>query len=346
MKNKLSFAVAVALVSTLILGVSANAETTQITGQGSSFAGNIITTCSTTYPGSSVAYSATGSGTGRTAFLNNLNDFVASDVPYGQADKQPAADSFTYIPVIGGAVAFIYNLPSAYGIKALKLTSKVASNIFNGTITKWNDASIVALNPTAKLPAKDIKVFYRGSSSGTTQNVAKYFIANGNTTWTDNGGYSTAIGKEIPGNFNSAGTSALLVDGVDDTSFSIGYVDLSDAVSRQVSYALLKNQYGQFIKPSVTSASLFLKAQTVSSNGIVNINFKAKVKGGYNLSIITYVLAYTGPAQKDAVKQSKVNGFVKYILKSCGLAKGSKLGYVALSGKVKDKALALSDKIK
>lgn len=346
MKNKLSFVVAITLVSTLILGTSAKAETTQITGQGSSFAGNIITACSTTYSGSTVTYSATGSGTGRTAFLNNLNDFVASDVPYGQADKQPEADSFTYIPIIGGAVAFIYNLPSAYNVSGLKLTPQVASNIFNGTITKWNDPAIKSLNPKSKLPAKDIKVFYRGSSSGTTQNVAKYFIANGNTSWTDNGSYATAIGKEVPGNFNSAGTSALLVDGVDDTSFSIGYVDLSDAVSRQVSYALLKNQYGQFIKPSTASASLFLKAQTVSSNGIVNINFKAKVKGGYNLSIITYVLAYTATAKKDAVKQSKVNGFVKYVLNSCGLAKGPKLGYVALSGKVKDKAIALSNKIK
>lgn len=346
MKNKLIITTVVALVTSLIVGTSANAADVQLSGQGSSFAGNIITTCSTTYPGASITYAATGSGTGRNAFVNGLNDFVATDAPYGDADVKPVSNSFTYVPVIGGAVAFIYNMPSAYNVRNLKLTPQVASNIFNGNITMWNDPAIKKINVGTKLPAKTIRVLYRGSSSGTTQNMAKYFIANGNKAWSDSGSYTTAIGRNAPGNFISSGTSALLVDGVDSTSFSIGYVDLSDAVSRQVSYASVKNSAGQFIKPSAASASIFLKQQSVQSNGIVNINFTKKVKGGYNLSIVTYILGYTSVAHKDKAKQAKVNGFVKYILKSCGIAKGTRLGYVALTGKIKDKAIILSDKIK
>jgi phosphate transport system substrate-binding protein len=341
MKNKII--TSIVLVATLLAGSSAQAvEKPNLSAQGSSFAGNIITTCSTSYFNASVTYTASGSGTGRQAFLNGLNDFVASDVPYGPTDEKP--NNFTYVPVIGGAVAFIYNIPSGYGVKQLNLTASVAAKIFDGRITMWNDPALKALNPGASLPAKTIRVHYRGSSSGTTANMANYFIANGQKNWVSSSGFAEARGSAVTGNFASMPTSVTLVNAVDDTAFSFGYVDLSDAIMARVSFAALKNPIGQFVKPSVIASKAFLAAQTVNADGTVKIDYTKKVKGGYNLSLITYALAYT--SNKDAKTQAGVAGFLKYVLSSCAFAQGSKLGYVALSGTVQTKALALVKKIK
>lgn len=341
MRNK--FITSIVLVATLLVGSSAQAvEKQSINAQGSSFAGNIISTCSANYFNNNVTYTATGSGAGRTAFLNGLSDFVASDVPYGPADPKPS--KFTYVPLIGGAVAFIYNIPSGYNIKQLNLTASVAAKIFDGRITMWNDPAIKAINPKSTLPAKSIRVHYRGSSSGTTQNMANYFIANGQKNWVSASGFAEARGSVVTGNFNSSPSSVTLVGAVDDTSFSIGYVDVSDARMMNISFAAVKNPAGQYVTPTVQATKLFLEQQKVNANGTVNINYTLKVKGGYNLSLITYALAYTG--DKDAKKQAAVAGFLKYVVSSCGLAQGAKLGYVALSGPVRDKALALIKKIK
>jgi len=341
MKNKLI--ASIVLASTLLIGSSAQAtDKPSLSAQGSSFAGNIITSCSASYFNANVTYTASGSGTGRQAFVTGLNDFVASDVPYGPTDPKPS--KFTYVPIVGGAVAFIYNIPSGYGINQLNLTASVAARILDGRITMWNDPAIKALNPKATLPAKSIRVHYRGSSSGTTQNIANYFIANGQKNWVSASGFAEARGSVVTGNFTSSPTSVTLVGAVDDTAFSFGYVDLSDAIMARVSYAAVKNPAGQFVKPSVNASKAFLAEQTVNSNGTVTIDYNKKVKGGYNLSLITYALAYTG--DKDTRTQAAVAGFLKYVVSSCALAQGPRLGYVALSGNVQKKALYLITKIK
>lgn len=341
MRNKLI--ASIVLVSTLLAGSSAQAvEGPSLSAQGSSFAGNIITTCSTFYNKATITYTSSGSGVGRNAFLTGLSDFVASDVPYGPTDPKP--NNFTYVPIIGGAVALIYNIPSGYKISQLNLTPSVAAKIFDGTITMWNDPAIKALNSKATLPNKSIRVHYRAGSSGTTANLANYFVANKQKNWVAASGFAEARGSNITGNFTSMPNSATLVGAVDDTAFSFGYVDLSDAIMARVSYAALKNPAGQFVKPSVSSSRLFLSAQTVKTDGTINIDYMKKVKGGYNLSLVTYALAYT--SGKDAKKQAAVSGFLNFLVSSCSMAQGPKLGYVALTGTVRDKALALIKKIK
>ena len=181
MRNKITTAVAaLAVVAGLIVSVPAQAAGVSLAGKGSSFANGMIQACAAAYTTNDVTYTSTGSGTGR-------SEFAAGNVQYGLTDTVYSSgfpsSKFVTIPLFGGPVAFAY---SAVGVgDGLQLTPQIISGILKGTITRWDDASIKAINTRIKLPKKAIKVAYRASGSGTNSNLTTYL----NQTvggWTNN----------------------------------------------------------------------------------------------------------------------------------------------------------------
>ena len=68
------------------------------------------------------------------------------------------------IPLVISAQMAAYNVP---GITAhLKLSGKVLSEMYQGTITKWNDSAIASLNPGVTLPSTAVVALHRSDSSG------------------------------------------------------------------------------------------------------------------------------------------------------------------------------------
>ncbi len=205
------------------------------------------------------------------------------------------------------------------GVNNLRLDAAAVSGIFTGTIKMWNDPAIAALNPTATLPATPFVVMYRSSNSGTTQNFQDYL-------------YQQAVGPWPTGNQAWAGvktgsgqsTSADLVAKVKATSGGIGYADLSD-VSVKLGKVTLKNANGEFVKPSVASASKMISAQTIEADGSMTINFKKKVAGAYQLSIVTYLLIPVTGAKAPAAK-----AFAKYAVDTC--SKKPAAGFAGFTG--------------
>ncbi len=323
------------LGSALLAGPAAQAAPVAITGGGSSFAAGIITTCAAAYTTNTVTYTASSSGTGRSNFANGSINFAGSDAAYNATDKKPSG--FVYVPIIGGPVAIVFNIP---GVKTLNLDATTAGSIFSGKITKWNDAAIKKLNPKAALPASTINVNYRSSNSGTTQNVANYLFQNKAAGWSVSQSWATASGQSTPVGAGAA-TSAALADKVASTANSIGYADLVDIKKKSLATAALKNGAGQFVQPTAQAAAKYLAAQAVDvkGKGLVTIDFTKKVPGGYNLSILTYMIAPTDAS--DTAKALAVKDFANYIVKSCAPAKAADLGYVALTGALKSSALML-----
>ena len=127
------------------------------------------------------------------------------------------------------------------------------------------------------------------------------------------------------------------------TKYSIGYADLSDAAGK-VSMASLRNAAGEYLQPSVKAAAAFLSVQAVGANGILNIDYKMAVKGGYNASLVTYALAPTASA--NPTKGAAIKKFLNYVISTCAPAKGPALNYAPLSAALKAKALALVALIK
>lgn len=328
---------ALALVASMLFTATPAQASEKLASGGSSFAGNIMQTCAAAYTKNSVTYASVGSGTGRRNFLNGTYDFGASDSAYLATDAKPA--NFTYVPLLGGPIAFAYNVN---GLNNLRLTPTVISDIFKGNITLWNDPAIKKLNPKATLPAETIKVVFRSDNSGTTQNLSNYLSGSGAVGWTDSGAWATAVGATRPVGVGAAQNQGVVAE-LQKTPYSFGYADLADVRAKLLSFAAVKNGAGQFVKPSVIAATRFLSVQKVTAEGLVTFNYKAKVKGGYNATLIAYGLA---PTANGTAKAAAIKDFFKYVINTCSPSKSPAKGYLAISGALKTTALRLVEKIK
>jgi phosphate transport system substrate-binding protein len=319
MRRTLVSAVAAAAVTaSLFAATPAQAAEVDIKGSGSSFAGNFLIDCASRYTaktGNKVSYTATSSGKGRASFAAGTDDFAGSDSLYGATEAKPGA--YATVPVIGGPVAIIFNVA---GVNNLRLDAATAGKIFSGEITKWNDDAIKKLNPKATLPDKTFTVIYRSSNSGTTQNLQNYFQENIGGSWPAANqawiGVKTGSGQA---------TSADMVAKVKGTSGAIGYADLSD-VGVKLGKVTLKNAKGEWVKPSVASASKMLSAQKIQADGSIDMNFTKKVKGAYQLSIPTYLMIPTAGDKAPAAK-----AFAKYAIEKC--SKKPAKGFAGFKGK-------------
>jgi phosphate transport system substrate-binding protein len=294
----------------------------------------MFTTCAA---GSTVTYTSSSSGTGKTNFSNGQFDFAGTDAVYAASETKPKGD-FAYVPVLGGPIAIIFNIP---GVHNLRLDALTIGKIFKGTITQWNDSAIAKLNKGVKLPAQAITPEYRNSKSGTNGNFSGYLAANKAAGWTADQTWTVATGMATPAG-TGAGTSTLVVSNVKNTAYSIGYVDLKDAKSQNVNYAKVKNSAGQFLSPTPAAAAKFLAKQSVNADGSVAINWAQKVPGGYNASLITYAVVNTSTSKNGA----EVKSFLEYVVNSCVPANATPLGYVALTGATLAKAKAVIASIK
>lgn len=347
----------IALLGSLVAsGAAANAAGSSVSGEGSSFAGGILTECIVDYNadttanpnGDTIAYTPSSSGAGRGSFAAGTKAFGATDAPYADADTKPA--DLLYVPLIGGPIAIAYKIP---GIPSgLKLDAYVLGQILRGDITTWSNAQIKKLNPTVTLPSETIIVNYRSGSSGTTQNLVNWLIAGGAANWTSSGTWATATNKTSPVG-NSEANSAALVADTRLKNYSIGYADLKDVNGKGLTFASIQNADGNFVQPSVNSSAAFLGQQTPATNGVVDLKYgtkfaKSKVKSiaalaktNYNLSLVTYGIAHNtaGAANKA------VGSFFTYVIKSCAPRLAGDLKYVALTGGLKTKSLELVAKV-
>ncbi|HEY0233337.1 MAG TPA: phosphate ABC transporter substrate-binding protein PstS, partial [Dokdonella sp.] len=129
--------------------------------------------------GVSVAYDAIGSGAGIERIERGEVDFGATDAPL-PADELTRR-GLVQFPVIVGGVVPVINIS---GIKPgqLKLTGGTIAGIYLGTIRKWNDPRIAALNPDLALPDANITVVHRSDASGSSLLWTDY-LARSSAQW-------------------------------------------------------------------------------------------------------------------------------------------------------------------
>jgi phosphate transport system substrate-binding protein len=328
--------VASALVASIALVAPAANASETITGSGSSYMNSMQQTCSAAYTNNKVTYTSKGSSTGKSEFASGATAFGGSDSLY----SSDAPSNFTYVPLVGGPIAIVFNVA---GVKSLNLTPKLLDGIFTGKITKWNDAKITAVNAASasKLPNKTIQVVFRSDGSGTTNNFGAYMKATAGGKWKAADAWADASGS-------TKGTGAAKNSGIVTTvkglANSISYADLADVTTAKIPFAAIENGAGQFVKPTVSASGRFLAANTVASNGEVVFDYKKKVTGGYNLTLVAYGIAPT--KSSNTAKAAAVKDYFTYFLNTCAPKEAAKIGYVAVSGKLKTKALELVAKIK
>ncbi len=238
-----------------------------------------------------VNYQSIGSGGGISAMQQKTVDFGASDAPLSATDAVNVPNAL-HIPETIGAVTVAYNLPGVPS--GLHLTGKVIADIYQGTITKWNDTAIQTLNPNVALPATNIIVVHRSDSSGTSFVFTGYLSASSSTWNTSVGqGKSVAwpVGVGASGNAGVAGT-------VEGSANTIGYVELAYSLQYNMKVAAVQNPTGNWIMP--TLASTTAAAQSVASAGLpagtaswTNVNIlNAPNAQAYPIVTFSYIIVY------------------------------------------------------
>jgi phosphate transport system substrate-binding protein len=135
------------------------------------------------------------------------------------------------------------------------------------------------------------------------------------------------------------------------TKYSIGYLDLADALQAKFGLTAVQNGAGAFVKPSVATARNFLAAQQMKSNGVVLFDYNKKngqangksTKNYYSVVLVAYAMA---PTNAGTTKAKAAKDFLGYVVNTCVPAKGAKLGYVAFSGSFLKTANTLLNKVK
>jgi phosphate transport system substrate-binding protein len=259
-----------------------------------------------------INYQAIGSGGGISALQGKTVDFAGSDAPLGAADRAEAPNTL-HIPETIGAVTVPYNIP---GISTgLHLTGQTVADIFQGKVTKWNDAAIQDVNPDITLPDHDIVVAHRSDGSGTTFIFTGYLSAVSSDWEQDIGqGKTVAWPVGLGGNGNT-GVAGI----VQGTEYSIGYVELAYALENSMTVAAIQNPTGNYITPSLdtTTAAVESKASQGLPAGDAdweNVDvLNAPGEQAYPIVSFTYLLVYKELNVVPGMTQNKAKALVQFI---------------------------------
>jgi phosphate transport system substrate-binding protein len=296
-------------VAALILTVAAGfgfGQAIEFVGAGATFPAPFYTKVFDEYNkqfGVEVNYQAIGSGGGQSQIKGKTVDFGASDAFVTDADLKTYPALLLHVPIVAGAVVATYNLP---GNPELKLTPDVIADIFLGTISRWNDTRIAALNPGITLPKTVITVVHRSDGSGTTAVFTDY-LSKISDDWKTKVGTATSVSWPAGvGGKGNAGVAGL----VQQLPGSFGYVELIYALQNKMPFASVKSKSGAFIKPSLASTTAAAKV-TVPDDTRVSIT-NTDAADGYPIAAFTWILLYKEQSY-DGRPQAKAAALVKLL---------------------------------
>ena len=318
--------IAAALSVAAVFAGSASAQSVDLTGAGATFPYPIYSKWFSDYAqntGVKINYQSIGSGGGIRQLSEQTVDFGASDGPMSDQELAGAKGGpVLHFPTVMGAVVITYNVPGV--TRPLNLSGDLIADIFQGKITKWNDARIVAQNRGVSLPSSDILVVHRSDGSGTTYIFTDY-LNTVSPSWAG----SLGKGKDIKWPVGLGGKGNEGVAGqVSQTPGSIGYVELAYAKQNKLPYANVRNADGRYVSPSIASvtaaaASMKLPKNTDYRVSIVN----APGKDSYPISSMTWILVYQN--QPDKVKGTKLVNFLRWAYRN-GEKSAATLDYAPL----------------
>lgn len=306
-----------------------------INGAGATFPFPLIDTWRVDYktikPEVDINYQSIGSGGGVKQFTAKTVDFGATDAPL-TAQEMQSAPGAVHIPETIGSVVAAYNIPSIPD-KGLKLTGEVLGDIFLGKITKWNDPKIQSLNPDKTLPGDDIVVVHRSDGSGTTF-VWTDYLSNVSSAWSQQVGKGKSVawptGIGAPGNEGVA-------NAIKGTANTIGYIELSYALTTKTPFAFIQNKEGNFIEPSIASTRAAVAAQSGALpkgdqpwTNVTMVN--AGGKDSYPIASFSYLLLYKELSTDPNIDEPKAKALVDFIAWAItdGQKTGESLNYVPL----------------
>jgi len=291
--------------------IASTAATVNLSGAGATFPYPLYSKWFDTYNQAHsdirINYQSIGSGGGIKQLMAGTVDFGASDAPLSNDEVKQMPAKVVHLPMVAGAVALAYNLPGVEN--DLHLTPEVIAGMFLGTITKWNDQQITALNPKIKLPATNVTIAHRSDGSGTSYIFTNYLAAI-SSEWKTKVGAGKSVNWPVGiGGKGNEGVAGVLKQ----TPGSIGYVELAYATQNKLTYASIRKKAGQFVAPRINSntAAAASAGEPMKKDVRVSIVNSAG-KDAYPIAGFTYILLYQD--QKDATKGQALATFLTWAI--------------------------------
>jgi len=328
----------------------------QITGSGATFPLPLYTDWTYAFqyvdPAVAINYQGIGSGGGKKAIVDGTVDFAGSDSLLSDTDYTNGKDLQMY-PMVASAVVVIYNIAlkpvatpvapaTATPLPKLILSRQALVDIYNAKIKKWNDPAIVALNPGLKdlLPDATITAAHRSDGSGTTEIFTKA-LTSFSADWKAGGAQSVEWPVDKAGNGVGGKGNAGVAAAVINTPNSIGYVEISYAVSNSLSYADLINKAGKQVTANAASiASDMTDGANAFSDKLTATIVDGAGAGSWPITGYTYLIQHT-TSMTDCVKAAKLLEYINWTLTdTSAAARAAKLGYAVLPTDIRTKVLA------
>ncbi|MEN9889032.1 MAG: Phosphate-binding protein PstS precursor [Pseudomonadota bacterium] len=316
-----SFLTVVGLTAATLTAVAAD-----ITGAGATFPYPIYAKWAEAYKketGVGLNYQSIGSSGGIRQIRAKTVTFGATDAPVKGEDLDK--DGMVQFPAIIGGTVPVVNL-EGFKPGELRISGPVLADVYMGTISKWNDAKLAALNPGKKLPDMAITVVHRADGSGTTFNFTDYLSAI-SKEWAEKVGKNAAVKWPAASSVGGKGNEGVAAN-VNRVKGAIGYVEYAYVKKNNMTFLQLQNADGKFVSPDDTTfASAAAGADWFSVPGMGISMVNAKGANSWPISTASFILMYKEPTDKDASKD--VVKFFDWAFKN-GKKLAEELDYVAL----------------
>jgi len=328
-KRTLLKTVAATVFTCIAMGSAMAAD---ITGAGATFPFPIYAKWAEGYKaatGTGMNYQSIGSSGGIKQIRAKTVTFGATDapVPGDELDK----DGMVQFPAIIGGTVPVLNL-DGFKPGELRITGPVLAEVFMGTISKWNDAKLAALNPGKNLPDVAITVVHRADGSGTTFNFTDYLSAI-SKEWADKVGKNAAVKWPAASSVGGKGNEGVAAN-VSRIKGSVGYVEYAYVKKNGMNFMQMQNADGRYVAPDdKTFAAAAAGADWFSVPGMGVSMVNAKGATSWPISTASFILMYKQPADKAA--SAEALKFFDWAFKN-GAKIADDLDYVALPSSLTD----------
>jgi phosphate transport system substrate-binding protein len=287
------------LFAILFTAIGISVQAADITGAGATFPYPIYAKWAEAYKkesGVGLNYQSIGSSGGIRQINNKTVTFGASDAPVKGEDLDK--NSQVQFPAIIGGTVPIINL-DGFKPGELRITGPVMAEVFMGTISKWNDPKLIALNPGKKLPDQPITVVHRADGSGTTFNWTDY-LTTVSKEWADKVGRGAAVKWPAPTSVGGKGNEGVAAN-VTRIKGSIGYVEYAYVKKNNLVFMQLQNKSGKWVSPDdLTFAAAAAGADWFSVPGMGLSIVDQRGDTVWPVTTASFIIMYKNPENKSA----------------------------------------------
>jgi len=313
-----------ALLAVSIFAVTVQA--TELTGAGATFPYPIYAKWAEDYKkatGVGLNYQSIGSSGGIRQIKAKTVIFGATDAPM-KGDELEREGLVQFPAIIGGTVPIV-NL-DGFAPGELRITGPVMAEVFMGTINKWNDPKLTALNPGKRLPDQPITVVHRADGSGTTFNWTDY-LATVSKEWADRVGRGPAVKWPPATAIGGKGNEGVAAN-VARVKGSIGYVEYAYVKKNKLTYLQMQNKSGKWVHPDdLTFAAAASGADWFSVPGMGLSIVDQRGDAVWPVSTASFFLMYRDP--KDQKQSQEALKFFDWAFRN-GKQSALELDYVPL----------------